>query len=254
MATHLMAAQVLTHTRPGESAVFWIVGTLSVLAALGVVFSKNAVHAAMALAGVMVSLAIFYAMQDAPFLAVVQVVVYAGAVMSLFLFVVMLIGVDSSDSLVETIRGQRLATGIFGVAFVALLIGAIEHAISHASAVGLGSANAGGNVQALARLIFTTYFWPFEIISALLIIAALGAMVLAHRERTVPRPTQAELMRARFRQDHLWLPHSGPGVFAAGDAADRPALLPTGEPDDDSVYDELSGHRPGGDHPRESTP
>jgi len=254
MAAHLMAAQVLTHTRPGESAVFWVVGTLSVLAALGVVFSKNAVHAALALAGVMVSLAIFYAMQDAPFLAVVQVVVYAGAVMSLFLFVVMLIGVDSSDSLVETIRGQRLATGFFGVAFVALLVGVIGHTISHASAVGLASANAGGNVQAVARLIFTTYFWPFEIISALLIIAAMGAMVLAHRERTVPRPTQPELMRARFREGHPSAPHSGPGVFAAGDAADRPALLPTGAPDDASVYGELSGHRPVGDGSRENTP
>lgn len=254
MAAHLMAAQALTHTRPGESAVFWIVGTLSVLAALGVVFSRNAVHAALALAGVMVSLAIFYGMQDAPFLAVVQVVVYAGAVMSLFLFVVMLIGVDSSDSLVETIRGQRLATAFFGVAFVALLIGVIGHTISHTSAVGLGSANAGGNVQAIARLIFTTYFWPFEIISALLIIAALGAMVLAHRERTVPRPTQADLMRARFRRDQPWTPHSGPGVFAAGDAADRPALLPTGAPDEESVYDEVSGYRSGGDDPRETTP
>ncbi|MGH3744169.1 MAG: NADH-quinone oxidoreductase subunit J [Mycobacteriales bacterium] len=254
MAAHLMAAQALTHTRPGESAVFWIVGTLSVLAALGVVFSRNAVHAALALAGVMVSLAIFYGMQDAPFLAVVQVVVYAGAVMSLFLFVVMLIGVDSSDSLVETIRGQRLATAFFGVAFVALLIGVIGHTIRHTSAVGLGSANAGGNVQAIARLIFTTYFWPFEIISALLIIAALGAMVLAHRERTVPRPTQADLMRARFRRDQPWTPHSGPGVFAAGDAADRPALLPTGAPDEESVYDEVSGYRSGGDDPRETTP
>lgn len=254
MAAHLMAAQVLTHTRPGESAVFWVVGTLSVLAALGVVFSKNAVHAALALAGVMVSLAIFYAMQDAPFLAVVQVVVYAGAVMSLFLFVVMLIGVDSSDSLVETIRGQRMATGFFGVAFVALLVGVIGHTISHASAVGLTSANAGGNVQAVARLIFTRYFWPFEIISALLIIAAMGAMVLAHRERTVPRPTQADLMRARFRDGHPLAPHSGPGVFAAGDAADRPALLPTGAPDEASVYEELSGHRSAGDDARGSTP
>jgi NADH-quinone oxidoreductase subunit J len=254
MTAHVLAAQALTHTRPGESAVFWIVGTLSVLAALGVVFSKNAVHAALALAGVMVSLAIFYAMQDAPFLAVVQVVVYAGAVMSLFLFVVMLIGVDSSDSLVETIRGQRLATGFFGLAFVALLVGVIGHTIRHATAVGLDSANAGGNVQAVARLIFTTYFWPFEIISALLIIAAMGAMVLAHRERTVPRPTQAELMRARFRQGHLSASHSGPGVFAAGDAADRPALLPTGAPDDESVYEELSGHRSAGDDPGASTP
>jgi NADH-quinone oxidoreductase subunit J len=107
-------------------------------------------------------------------------------------------------------------------------------------------------VQGVARLIFTTYFWPFEVVSALLIIAAMGAMVLAHRERTEPRPTQAELMRARFRQQHPLAPHSGPGVFASGDAADHPALLPTGAPDVESVYDELTGRVPGADDPTES--
>jgi NADH-quinone oxidoreductase subunit J len=242
-ATSLTSAAI-THTRPGESAVFWILGTLCVIAALGVVFSKNAIHAGLCLAGVMVSLAIFYAMQDAPFLAVVQVIVYAGAIMMLFLFVLMLVGVDSSDSLVETIRGQRLATGIFGVSFVSLLIGVLGHTIVHASAVGLDAANAQGNPQALARLIFTTYFWPFEIISALLIVAAVGAMVLAHRERTEPKPSQAELMRAKFRTEHPITAHSGPGVFAYGDSPDRPALLPSGAPDRESVYEELGGGAP----------
>ena len=242
------------HTRTTEASVFWIMAVVAVVAALGVVFSKNAVHAAIALAALMVSFAIFFGMQDAPFLAIVQVVVYAGAVMALFLFVVMLIGVDSSDSLVETIRGQRIATGLFGLGFVVLVVGVLGHAISGATAVGLASANAGGNVQGIARLIFTTYFWPFEVVSALLIVAALGAMVLAHRERTEPRPTQADRMRARFRSEHPVLPHSGPGVFAAGDAADRPALLPTGAPDRDSVYPELSGGTGGADEPRGSTP
>lgn len=265
MADHLLtvsgAAARLTasaapfgQTHATEASVFWIMSIIAVIAALGVVFSKNAVHAAMALAALMVSFAIFFGIEDAPFLAIVQIVVYAGAVMALFLFVVMLIGVDSADSLVETIRGQRIATGLFGLAFVVLVVGVLGHAIAGTKAVGLASANAGGNVQGIARLIFTTYFWPFEVISALLIVAALGAMVLAHRERTEPRPTQADRMRARFRSDHPVLPHSGPGVFAAGDAADRAALLPSGAPDRDSVFPELSGGTGGTDEPRGSTP
>lgn len=263
MATSLLTASATRiaassapfgHTHTSEAAVFWVMAVISVIAALAVVFSKNAVHAAIALAALMVSFAIFFGIEDAPFLAIVQIVVYAGAVMALFLFVVMLIGVDSSDSLVETIRGQRLATGAFGLAFVVLVVGVLGHAIAGTKAVGLASANAGGNVQGIARLIFTTYFWPFEVVSALLIVAALGAMVLAHRERTEPRPTQADRMRARFRSDHPLLPHSGPGVFAAGDAADRPALLPTGAPDRDSVFPELSGGTGGRDEPRGSTP
>lgn len=247
LATHPLSAAVITHTRPGESAVFWIVGTLCVLGALGVVFSRNAIHAGLCLAGVMIALAIFYAMEDAPFLAVVQAIVYAGAVMSLFLFVLMLIGVDSSDSLVETIRGQRLATAVFGAAFVALMVGVIAHTIVHAQAVGISRADASfTNPQGLAKLIFTTYYWPFEIVSALLIVAALGAMVLAHRERPADKPTQPELMRARFRGEHPHPSHSGPGVFARHDSPDRPALLPSGAPDRASVYEELGGTDPEG--------
>ena len=246
VAGHLSSGTGITHTRPGESFVFWILGTLSVLAALGIVFSRNAIHAGLSLAGVMISLAIFYAMEDAPFLAVVQVIVYAGAIMMLFLFVLMLVGVDSSDSLVETIRGQRLASGLFGIAFVALLVGTIGHTIVHTKAAGIPTAEAGtDNPQALAKLIFTTYFWPFEIVSALLIVAAVGAMVLAHRERPADKLGQPELMRRKFRTEHPAVAHSGPGVFAAGDEADRPALLPSGAPDRGSVYRELGGGAPG---------
>ncbi len=238
------AAAPITHTRAGESAVFYLLGAVAIVAALGVVFARNAVHAALSLVGVLFCLAVFYAMQDAPFLAVVQVIVYAGAILMLFLFVLMLVGVDASDSLVETIRGQRLATASFGIAFVALVGGVIAHTIAHASAVGLTTANDGGNVQALARLIFTTYFWPFEVVSALLIVAAVGAMVLAHRERLEARPTQAQLMRERFRRPEPPTAHSAPGVFAYGDSAARPALLPSGAPDLASVYAELAGDAP----------
>ncbi|MGZ6828010.1 MAG: NADH-quinone oxidoreductase subunit J, partial [Mycobacteriales bacterium] len=185
-----------------------------------------AVHCALFLAAVMMSLAGLYALQDAPFLAAVQVIVYTGAILMLFLFVLMLVGVDSSDSLVETLRGQRVAALLIGLGFAVLLIGTIGGAVAHDS-VGLSQANSEGNVVGIARLLFTKYVFAFEVTSALLITAALGAMVLAHKERLVPRPTQKQLSRARFASDHPF-PLPGPGVFAAGDSIARGALLPDG--------------------------
>ncbi len=221
MSTTLLAA---SHT--GESITFWILAPIAVLGALSMVLAKNAVHCALFLAAVMLSLAGLYALQDAPFLAAVQVIVYTGAILMLFLFVLMLVGVDSSDSLVETLRGQRVAAVLVGAGFAALLVSTVVDATTGAPA-GLEQANADGNVVGIARLLFTRYIFAFEITSALLITAALGAMVLAHKERLVPRLTQRELSRARFASDHPF-PLPGPGVFAAGDSIARGALLPDG--------------------------
>jgi len=215
---------------PGEATAFWLLAPIAVLAALGLVLARSAVHAALFLAVDMLSLAVFYALQDAPFLAFVQVIVYTGAIMMLFLFVLMLIGVDSSDSLVETIRGQRVAAVLLGLGFAVLLIVAIGSAVAGGHAVGLAQPNADGNVPGIANLIFGRYVLAFEATSALLITAALGAMVLAHKERVVARATQEDLMKARFAaggDPHL-LP--GPGVYANHDAVDTPALLPDGTP------------------------
>ncbi len=107
---------LLAATSTGEAITFWVLGPLSAVAALMMVLSRNTVHAALFLAAVMLSLAGLYAAQDAPFLAAAQVIVYTGAVLMLFLFVLMLVGVDSSDSLVETLRGQRVAALLVGVA------------------------------------------------------------------------------------------------------------------------------------------
>ena len=130
---------------------FWILAPLMVLAALGMLFVRKAVHAALLLAVVMISLAVLYAAQDAPFLFAVQIIVYTGAIMMLFLFVLMLVGVDASDSLVETIRGQRLLATVGGLLLgVVLVVGLAQSPLG--TAVGLDEANAGGNVQALAEL------------------------------------------------------------------------------------------------------
>jgi NADH-quinone oxidoreductase subunit J len=222
----------------GEAITFWVLGPLAVIAAVMMVLSRNAVHAALFLAGVMLSLAGLYAAQDAPFLAAVQVIVYTGAILMLFLFVLMLVGVDSSDSLVETIRGQRVAALVFALGFVVLLLATIGGAVADES-VGLDAANSDGNVVGIARLLFTKYVFAFELTSALLITAALGAMVLAHKERLVARPTQRELAKARFTSDHPF-PLPGPGVYAEGDSIARGALLPDGSVSEDSLAPTLT--------------
>lgn len=210
---------------------FWILAPIMVLAALGVILVPKAVHSALLLAVVMISLAVLYISLEAPFLFVIQIIVYTGAILMLFLFVLMLVGVDSSDSLVETIRGHRLAALVVGLGFAALLILAIAH-VTIGRASGLATANKDGNVQGLAALLFNRYVFAFEATSALLITAAVGAMVLAHRERLAPRKTQADLARERIRDFAEGGRHPGPlpppGVFARHNSVGTPALLPDG--------------------------
>jgi NADH-quinone oxidoreductase subunit J len=217
----------------GESIAFWILAPIAALSALAMIIARNAVHCALYLAAVMLSLAGLYAIQDAPFLAAVQVIVYTGAILMLFLFVIMLVGVDSSDSLVETLRGQRVAALLVGLGFAGLLGSTIVSAVGDTN-VGLDDVNKEGNVVGIARLLFTDYVFAFEVTSALLITAALGAMVLAHKEQLVPKLTQKQLSRQRFSSHHPF-PLPGPGVFAEGDSIARGALLPDGSIAQDSL-------------------
>jgi NADH-quinone oxidoreductase subunit J len=236
----LLAAETLTRTSTAEAVSFWILGAIVLAGAIGVVAAPKAVYSAIFLAMTMIALAIIYVAQDAVFLGVVQVVVYTGAVMMLFLFVLMLIGVDSAQSLVETIRGQRLAAIAAGLGFGVLLIAGIG-TLTTTGFVGLSQANEGGNVQGLADLIFTRNLWAFELTSALLITAALGAMVLAHRERFQPRKTQRELAVERFRGGGRATPLPNPGVYARHNAADTMARLPDGSDDETSVSATIRG-------------
>lgn len=224
-----------------EAAAFWICSLVAVPAAVTMIAVRKAVHSALCLAAVMISLAILYLVLNAPFLAFVQIIVYTGAVLMLFLFVVMLVGVQTSDSLVETIRGQRGATIILGLGFLLLVLSGVGAALAGAPAGSLAQANSGGNVLGLARLIFTRYVFAFEVTSALLITAALGAMVLGHRER-VERASQKTLQRRRIAGPHP-SPLSPPGVFARHNAVDTPALLPDGTPADESVHPVFQGGR-----------
>ena len=217
-----------------ESTLFFFLAPLTVVGALALLFARKAVHAAMGMALTMVGMGVFYITQNAEFLGVIQIFVYSGAVMMLFLFVVMLVGVDSSDSVVETIKGQRVAGLLLGLALAALGVAALAKA-NFGPFTGLAKANEQGNVSSIANLIFGPYVWTFEVTSALLITAAVGSMLLAHRERLTPKPSQTEWSKARIRsgKDIAGLP--APGVYARHNAADTPALLPDGSIAEKSV-------------------
>ncbi|MDT0300525.1 NADH-quinone oxidoreductase subunit J [Streptomonospora wellingtoniae] len=227
-----------------EAAVFWVLATVVVIGALGVVFSRKAVHSALMMAMVMLGLAAFYGMNQAPFLMVVQIVVYTGAVLMLFLFVLMLVGVSSADSLVETLRGQRVLTAVVAVCFLgALTLGLTR--ITAAEPVGLaaGIAAAGGSVPWIAGEVIYRYIVAFEATGALLITAVLGALVLAHVNRIKKRRTQRALARERIRGDHP-TPLPGPGTYARHNAIDMPALLPDGSVSELSLNPVLTARDP----------
>lgn len=229
---------------------FWLLAPIMVLAALVMVFAKKPVHSALSLAVVMICLAVQYASQEAPFLFVVQIIVYTGAILMLFLFVVMLVGVDSTDSLKETLKGHKVAAMIAALAFVVLLILAVGNAVTTGVIgtdypVGLGQANTAGgnNVKSLAELVFTKYVIVFEATSALLITAAVGTMVLAHGEAD-KKKSQRERVTDRMAAyaEHGSHPGVRPnsGVYARTNQIGAPALLPDGTVAQDSISGTLA--------------
>jgi NADH-quinone oxidoreductase subunit J len=222
----------------GEAVLFWALAPLMVLAACGLLVIRRAVHAALCVMFVMVALAILYVAQEAPFLGVVQVVVYTGAVMMLFLFVLMLVGVDSADSLTETIRGQRWVGLLLGAGLAAVLLSVLGRA-TFRPAVGLEQVNATlTNPVALARVLFADYVVAMQVVGVLLVTAALAGLVLTHRRRLGPRSTQrlvAGRRVAALADGRPLTPLPAPGVYAQNNAMDTPALGPDGRPLENSV-------------------
>jgi NADH-quinone oxidoreductase subunit J len=182
-----------------EWAVFVVFAVAALAGAAGVVLFRKPVHAAMSLVLTLFAVAIFFVLQNAHFLAAVQVIVYAGAIVVLFLFVIMLLGIDQEDMLDEPLKAQRPLALLFGGALLAgllLLAGILEPTGAPAER---GSATEGdvSNVERVARSLFTDFLWPFEITSALLVIAVVGAIVLARRggsggEGDSPEPAVSE--------------------------------------------------------------
>jgi len=238
-ATHaILAAAAPNQVSTGEAVAFWILGPVALLGAIGMVLLRNAIHSALSLVATMMCLGLFYLIEQGPFLGLVQIIVYTGAIMILFLFVLMLVGRDSSDSLVETLRGQRIAALLAGVAFALLVAVTVGRAFTGQTAKNLdeqNGVNGATNVNNLAQLMFTKYLFAFELTSALLIVAAVGAMVLAHIERDGPKRTQKSLARERIRSGRPQ-PLPGPGALSSGMAIGTPALLPDGSIAKESLF------------------
>lgn len=219
----------------GEEVLFWILAPLMVAGALMLVFGRRTIHIAISVAGVMIGLAVMYIANEATFLGIAQIVVYTGAVMMLFLFVIMLVGVDASESLTETLRGQRWWSLLAG-AGTALLIGAVVTRAALPPAIGLESVNADTNPVGVARIIFSDFVFALELTAALLITAALGAVTLTHRTRLGRKIGQAELAQMKLKafgegaEASVVTGNPGPGVYARHNSADMPAIDPYGKP------------------------
>ena len=178
--TPILAA---TASERAELITFIVLAPLSVISALGMVLSRNAVYSALLLVVNFFCLAGFYVLLEAQFVAAVQVIVYAGAIMVLFLFVLMLLGVESQEALRETIRGQRPAAILLSLGLLVAIVGALAAGVFDAAPASLAAANQGGNVEAVGRLLFTRYTFAFETAGVLLVVAAVGALVLGKRQK-----------------------------------------------------------------------
>ncbi len=178
----MTALAATTATERAELVTFIPLALLSVVSAVGMVLNRNAVYSALLLVVNFFCLAGFYVLLEAQFVAAVQVIVYAGAIMVLFLFVLMLLGVERQEALTETIRGQRPAAVLLTLGLLVAIVAALAAGVFDAPPASLASANQGGNVQAVGRLLFTRYTFAFETAGVLLVVAAVGALVLGKRQ------------------------------------------------------------------------
>jgi NADH-quinone oxidoreductase subunit J len=228
----------------GQTITFWVAAVLAILGAVGVVANRRPVYSALCLAVVMIALAAIYASLQAEFLFAVQIIVYTGAVLMLFLFVIMLVGVSTHDQLIETLKGHRAAALTAALALLVLLALATGNSIT-SEPVGLDAVEEAGYVQSLAQLIFQRYVIAFEATAALLITAAVAAMVLAHPRRLRPKPDQATRLRERLEAYAETGRHPGAlpasGVTARHNSLATPALLPDGSIAPGSVSETVAG-------------
>jgi NADH-quinone oxidoreductase subunit J len=188
----LLATTAATTATGHASVVDW--GTFVVAAAIvlsgaiGVVVARNPVHSALMLVMTLFGIAVLFVLQRDDFLAAVQVIVYAGAIVVLFLFVIMFLGVDREENIAaEPLRGQRplavalVALGVTGL----LLLGEVSKWTTGALSVAGSTDSSTSNVAQLGTSVYTTYLFPFEVTSALLVIAVVGAVALARRPPAV---------------------------------------------------------------------
>lgn len=177
----------------------WVVFLVASLAAMGfavgLVVARNPVHSALLLVGTLFAVAVLFVLQEAHFLAAVQVIVYAGAIVVLFLFVIMLLGVDRTEELADPLVGQRPLAWVLGATVLIALSLVFTTAVATGERAARGAAlggEGGGNVERIGRSLFTDFLWPFEITSVLLVIAVVGAIVLVRRGEVRVSPDAVE--------------------------------------------------------------
>jgi NADH-quinone oxidoreductase subunit J len=177
-----------------ETIIFFLAAGVALIAALGVVLAKNPVHSALLLVSVLVAIAIIFLLQDAQLVAAVQIIVYAGAIVVLFLFVIMLLGVDRMESLQDPVRLQRPAAILLGVVALAEVLFLAGHHWATGATSSTASLHGGNdtNIQRVAKAIFTDFLWPFEVTAVLLVAAVVGGVVIARRSGAPRDPELAE--------------------------------------------------------------
>ncbi|MDA8269369.1 MAG: NADH-quinone oxidoreductase subunit J [Actinomycetota bacterium] len=228
---HLAGAGLLGVVSRVDFVTFWACAVIVVVGAVGVVVSRNPVHAALMLVMTLFAVAVLFIEQHANFLAAVQVIVYAGAIVVLFLFVIMFLGVDRDEDVNhEPLRGQRILAPVLVVLGLAgvLVLGIGAHwAVGAPSVVGPARGQPGGDVAALGRAVFTVYLFPFEITAGLLVIAVVGAVVLARR----PPATGQDELPAGVPGDQV----AGSGGEPAAGLAGAGTLAGAGEHSSDAT-------------------
>lgn len=208
---------------------FWVIAAITVLPSLSLLFAKKPVHVAMAIVLTMIGLAVSYVMLAAPFLGMVQIVVYTGAVMMLFIFVLMLIGVAGKEDLTETIKGQKWLGLLVAAGVGIFLVGVISRVTLTVNEP------TEGNPTEIAGALFGPQVAVVETLGFVLIVAAVGALVLTHVPRLTPKHSQKEIAEDRVRVGANPVNKPMPGVYARHNALDVPALDPEGNPIDESI-------------------
>jgi NADH-quinone oxidoreductase subunit J len=165
-----------------EQLAFFAFAAIAVFGSLFVILQRNPIYSVLALVAAFFGLSGLYVLLEAPFVAIVQIIIYAGAIMVLFLFVLMLLGIEREEVLTETIRGQRPAAVLLTLGLLVAIVAALLAGVFDTAPASLAAANQGGNVQAVGRLLFTHYTFAFETAGVLLVVAAVGALVLGKRQ------------------------------------------------------------------------
>ncbi len=212
----------------GEAILFWVVAAIMVAGALGVLFFKKAAYSAISMVTVMLGLAVMYFMLSAPFMGVVQIVVYTGAIMMLFLFVLMMIGLQASDHYTQQRRSNIIVAAVVGAILAVTLSTIVVMTNLPATMDYTADAHSDEPIEALATTLFSNYWFSMELAAALLITAAIGAVLLTHGDRLTPKRTQKNVVDAKMAAyaasgRHVGQ-HTAPGVYAGSTAPDVPAL------------------------------